>query len=80
MLAFSEALDSNKQKNPNQAEIERKKAYQTLDILWKPFADAIARQNQGGRTMFDVPSLYRGGYNTTGYPIGNFPGYPYENY
>lgn len=77
-LAFSEALDSNKQKNPNQAEIERKKAYETLGILWKPFADAVARQNQTGRPMFEVPGFFRGGSNLTGNPIGNFPGFPYQ--
>src|SRR5882724_6517900 len=32
-LAYAEALDSEKKRNPSQAELERKKAYQTLDIL-----------------------------------------------
>src|SRR5579883_1709932 len=72
-LAYAEALDSEKKKNPQAAELERKKAYFTLDLLWKPLADEISRQNQIGRPMFEVPSFFWRGYNPTGYPIGNFP-------
>jgi hypothetical protein len=71
-LAYSEALDSEKKKNPQAAEVERKKAYQTLDLLWKPFADQKANM-QARRPLFDVPSYFWRGYNPTGYPIGNFP-------
>jgi hypothetical protein len=72
-LAYSEALDSNKLKNPNQAEIERKKAYQTLDILWKPFADDKSKNQQIGRPMFSVPQLFQNSNNRSGTsPIGNF--------
>lgn len=72
-LAYAEALDSEKKKNPQAAQAERAKAYDSLNILWKPFADAIARQNQTGRPMFSVPTFFRGGGNSSGAPIGNFP-------
>lgn len=71
-LAYGEALDSEKKKNPNAAEVERKKAYQTLDLLWKPFAEQKANM-QATRPIFNVPPYFARGYNRTGYPIGNFP-------
>lgn len=58
-LAYAEALDSEKLKNPNQAETERKKAYQTLDILWKPFAEERALL-QSTRPFFNVPDFFGG--------------------
>lgn len=62
-LGYAEALDSEKFKDPSQAEIERKKAYQTLDILWKPFADARALLQSKGRPMFNTPD-YLGSANS----------------
>jgi len=56
-LAYAEVLDSEKLQKPTQAETERKKAYQTLDILWKPFAEARANA-QDMRPMFDVPDFF----------------------
>ena len=73
-LAYAEALDSEKLKNPNQAEIERKKAYQTLDILWQPFKQMKALMQSQGRPMFNVPDFLGSGSNVkadSAY-IGNF--------
>ena len=69
-LAYAEALDSEKKNQPNQAEIERKKAYQTLELLWKPFAEQIALQQSKGRPMFDVPDFF--GNGSPNQSIGNF--------
>jgi hypothetical protein len=70
-LAYSEALDSEKKKNPEAAELERKKAYQTLDILWKPFADMKANL-QAQRPLFNTPNLFPNYPNNRQQPIGNF--------
>ncbi len=71
MLGYAEALDSDKKKQPQQAEIERKKAYQTLDALWKPFADQKALMQSAGRPMFEVPDFLSQGKNSSQF-IGNF--------
>jgi hypothetical protein len=73
-LAYAEALDSEKMNNPNQAEIERKKAYQTLDILWKPFSEMKSFMQSQGRPMFNVPDYFGNGKNirSSGAYTGNF--------
>lgn len=70
-LAYAEALDSEKLKNPNQAEIERKKAYETLAILWKPFEEQKALMQSAGRPMFNVPNFFGKSRGSNEY-IGNF--------
>lgn len=69
LLAYSEALSSEKKKNPQQGEIERGKAYQLLDILWKPFEDARSLLQTRNRPFFDVPDFF--GSNDSD-SIGNF--------
>jgi hypothetical protein len=69
LLGFSEALDSDKKKNPSQAEIERGKAYQILDLLWKPFADSRSTLQSKNRPFFDVPNFFGPGANQS---TGNF--------
>ncbi len=69
-LAYAEALDSEKKKEYTQAEAERKKAYQTLELLWKPFAEARASL-QSIRPMFNVPDLMKSNKNASQY-VGNF--------
>jgi hypothetical protein len=72
-LGYAEALDSEKLKNPAQAEIERKKAYQTLEILWKPFADSRALMQSKGRPMFNAPDFFGNGSGIrSSANIGNF--------
>ncbi|MGE0126675.1 MAG: hypothetical protein AB7U82_01125 [Blastocatellales bacterium] len=71
LLAYAEALDSDKKEQPEQAEVERKKAYQTLNILWEPFAKQKALMQSKGRPMFNVPNYF--GMNKNGSKfIGNF--------
>ena len=70
-LAYAEALDSEKKKNPQASEVERKKAYQTLDVLWKPFADSKAFL-QAQRPLFNAPNYFPGFNRNSRTPIGNF--------
>lgn len=69
-LAYGEALDSEKKKEYAQAEVERKKAYQTLDLLWKPMAEQRASM-QILRPMYDVPDFLKTNKNSSQY-TGNF--------
>jgi hypothetical protein len=71
LLAYSEALASEKKKNPSQSEIERGKAYQILDLLWKPFADARSYLQTKNRPFFNVPD-YLGSSNQGSQNTGNF--------
>lgn len=71
-LAFSEALSSDKKNNPQQSIAEAKKAYNTLDNLWKPFAAERATLQSKNRPMFDAPDFFRGRMPTTNSNIGNF--------
>ena len=71
-LAYAEALDSEKLKNPNQAEVERKKGYETLGVLWKPFEENKALMQSVGRPMFDVPNFFGNGGGKSSEYIGNF--------
>lgn len=70
-LAYSEAMDSEKKKNPQAAEVERKKAYDTLGLLWKPFADSKAYL-QPQRPLFNTPNYFPDYPNSRQTPIGNF--------
>lgn len=72
LLGYGEALDSEKMKNPAQAEIERKKAYQTLDVLWKPFAEQRALLQSKGRPMFEVNDFFGGSGKRGSQYTGNF--------
>jgi hypothetical protein len=69
LLAYSEALASEKFKNPQQAEIERGKAYQLLDLIWKPFADARSLLQSKNRPFFNTPDYFG---NSGSNSIGNF--------
>lgn len=69
-LGYAEALDSDKKKNPQQAELERKKAYQTLNLLWKPFADARSLLQSRNRPFFNTPNFF--GPSQGGDNLGKF--------
>lgn len=68
LLAYAEALGSEKKKNPAQAAVEEKRAYTILDILWKPFAENAALDQSKDRPLFDVPDFFGkgGGRGTVG--------------
>lgn len=72
-LAFSEALMSDKKKDPERAKLERDEAYATLDLLWKPFADSKSTLQSNNRPFFDTPD-YFGSRFTAGnqFTPGNF--------
>ncbi len=70
LLGYSEALDSEVKKNPQQAEIERGKAYQLLDLLWKPFADQRSTLQSKNRPFFNTPDFF--GNGSQGQNTGNF--------
>ncbi len=67
LLAYGEALSSEKKKNPNQARLEEKRAFEILDLLWKPFEENLALE-QNMRPAFNVPNFYgtNQGENMTG--------------
>ena len=69
LLAYGEALSSEKKKNPQQGEIERGKAYQLLDLIWKPFEDARSYLQSKNRPMFEVQDFFG---NPKADSIGNF--------
>lgn len=60
LLAYAEALNSEKKKNPNQARIEEKRAFETLDMLWRPFAEDEALAQSEDNPMFDTPDYFAG--------------------
>lgn len=75
-LAYAEALESEKKQNPMIrksiiASAERKDAYDTLDLLWKPFGEFFANQQERDRAMLDVPDFFSS-RNTNSKVIGNF--------
>lgn len=63
LLAYAEALSSEKKKMYSESEEERKKAYEILNVLWKPFADSKALLQSKGRAMFNVPDFFGSGSN-----------------
>lgn len=58
LLAYAEALDSDKKKNPSQAEVERKKAYEILGVLAKQLEQGRASEQVKNRPMFNVPNFF----------------------
>jgi hypothetical protein len=74
ILAYADALASDKKKNPGQAEIERKKAFGMLDTLWKPMPERTSKDQHLDRPFFtDVPDFFRGSGTGRSTNIGNFP-------
>lgn len=71
LLAYADALASEKKKAPDKAEIERGKAYQLLDLIWKPMADARSLLQNKNRPFFFVPDYFNNG-GSGRYDIGNF--------
>lgn len=69
-FAYADALSSEKKKNSQQAEVEEKKAFSMLDIVWKPFAQLQANQ-QIARPMLNVPDYFGKNPKNPAY-TGNF--------
>lgn len=70
LLAYSEALASEKKKNPSGAEVERGKAYQILDLLWQPMEAARSLLQSKNRPFFNTPNFF--GNGNVNDSIGNF--------
>ena len=70
-LAYAEALDSEKLNKRSEAVIERKKAYDALDVLWKPFAEQRANAQSRNRPFFEVPDFF-GTPSSASQDTGNF--------
>ncbi len=65
LLAYAEALSSEKKNNPNQGMIEEKRAFFILDLLWKPFEENKSIAQSVNRPFLDVPDFFgKGGQNT----------------
>lgn len=69
LLAYAEALGSEKLNKQNESELQEKKAFRILDLLWRPFASQKARQ-QTTKQMFHVPDFF--GPSNSRNNIGNF--------
>ena len=60
-LAYAEALESKKLNDSAGAELQREKAFGTLNVLWSTFAESRATEQTQGRPMFDVPDFFGNG-------------------
>lgn len=58
LLAYAEALDSEKKKDTARAEVQRKNAYRLLDILWAPMDERRAQETNYNRPFFNVPDFF----------------------
>ena len=60
LLAYAEALASDKKKDEAGAEVERKKAFAILDRLSTQLKQGRSLEQTKDRPMFNVPDLFRG--------------------
>jgi hypothetical protein len=74
ILAYAEALGSDKLKRSEDALLQEKKGLSMLDVLWKPMPERKSRQQSQNRPFFEVPDYFRNN-NSPGRStnIGNFP-------
>lgn len=61
LLAYAEALGSEKKKNPQQAQVEEGKAFRILDSLWNQQVQGRALEQSHNRPYFSVPDMFRTG-------------------
>lgn len=71
LLAYAEALSSEKKRNPNQAVLEEKKAYGLLESLRQQFGKGRATEQSANRPFFNVPN-YFGPSAGSGNNLGKF--------
>ena len=73
LLAYADALNSEKKKNPTQAKLVEAQALAILDNVWKPMGERKAKEQPQNRGFFNGQDFFPGRttrYNTN---IGNFP-------
>lgn len=71
LLAYAEALNSEKLNDEAKAEKQEKRAFALLDRLWEPIAERRAKAQPKDRPMFDVPNYFKGNGRSSS-PTGNF--------
>lgn len=73
ILAYAQALSSEKKKNPQQGAVEEKRAYGIFQMLADQLEAGRASEQQINTPMFKVPDYFaqRGG-RSNGSPIGGF--------
>lgn len=69
-LAYAEALSSEKKKNPQQGEIERKKGYAILDVIKNQLKQGRATEQSQNRPMFNVGDMFGKGGGSS--EVGTF--------
>jgi hypothetical protein len=72
-LAYAQALGSDKLKAYAQAQIEEKRAYGMLDVVWQPMGARRSSEESQDRPFFDVPDFFSGTPSSRNTNIGNFP-------
>ena len=73
LLAYADALASDKKKNPTQAIAIEKQAFALLDNVWKPMGERNAQDSPQNRPFFNTGDYFAGSRNPWNTNIGNFP-------
>ncbi len=68
LLAYGEALSSEKKKNPTEGTNQTKKGFALLDVEWQPYGQRKAFE-QRSQPMFNVPNFFGSSSRNN---IGNF--------
>jgi hypothetical protein len=71
-MAFSEALSTEKKKNPGVAKAQMDLASAILNVLWKPMLESRSNAQTKDRPMFNVPDFFAQTSGRGSSPIGNF--------
>lgn len=58
LLAYADALASDKKQNPTGAKAQEQRAFSILDELWAPIGELRAQKNSQNRPFFNVPKLF----------------------
>ena len=73
ILAYAQALSSDKKKDPQQGAVEEKRAYGVLQLLANQLKAGRATEQVKNTPMFKVPDYFaRRGGSSSGSPIGGF--------
>jgi hypothetical protein len=72
LLAYAEALSSEKKKNAKQAKVEEEKAFGLLKMLSEQLEQGRSAEQSKNRPMFQVPDYFKGTQGRGQNTIGNF--------
>jgi hypothetical protein len=73
LLAFSDALASQKKNDPAGAAAQEKRAILMLDTVWKPMGERKAEKNAQNTPFFNSSDLFSNNRGRGGTNISNFP-------